>query len=290
MAVGEQLVGHLRDCRCGSAHAPAPDWRGSSSSLRPTRCTKRAQRVGACRARRRGARPAIRSTADSRGRRAGTRPASRRPSRSSTARTSRSPAATSCASARNGCTLNAYGRFCSSVKPYFCFSHGQNVVLLAAPMAIGLALEVGQRRRARMRDRSTVGFFWNVAPIVGDRQPLLERRQRLQVVAHGDVELAGGEQLQRIDLRAAHADRHVEAVPLVDALGHRLVEAAVLGLREPVRAEHEARERLRVQRAAATSATSASSRRARRGMARSVEARRSRLCGNRRAPRPRCDA
>ncbi len=80
-----------------------------------------------------------------------------------------------------------------------------------------------------------------------DRQALLERRERLQVVAHRDVELVRDEQLQRIDLRAAHADGDVEPVAPIDSFGDRLVEAAVHGLREPVRAEHEARERLRVQ-------------------------------------------
>ena len=93
----------------------------------------------------------------------------------------------------------------------------------------------------------TVGFFWNVAAIAVSGTPCSTAESDLQRVAHHDVELAGGEQLQAVDLRAAHPDRHVEAVLLVDALGQRLVEAAVLGLREPVGGEHDAVGRLRVR-------------------------------------------
>ena len=50
----------------------------------------------------------------------------------------------------------------------------------------------------------------------------------------------GGEQLQAVDLRAAHLDRDIQAVLLVDAFRHGLVEAAVLGLREPVGREDDA--------------------------------------------------
>ena len=37
-----------------------------------------------------------------------------------------------------------------------------------------------------------------------------------------------------VDLRTAHADLYVEAVFLVDALGHGLVETAMLGFGKPV--------------------------------------------------------
>ena len=55
--------------------------------------------------------------------------------------------------------------------------------------------------------------------------------------AHVEVDRAGGEQLAVVDLRAARADRHIQAVFLVDPVGHRLIEAAMLGLGLPVRAE-----------------------------------------------------
>jgi len=71
------------------------------------------------------------------------------------------------------------------------------------------------------------------------RHGLLDGREHLQAVGHGDVDLVGGQELQSVDLRAAHPDRHVEAVLLVDAFGERLVEAAVLGLREPVGGEDD---------------------------------------------------
>jgi len=61
----------------------------------------------------------------------------------------------------------------------------------------------------------------------------------LQVVAHGDVVLAGQQQLQHVDLRAAHLDGDVQPVLLVRAFGQGLVEAAVFGLGVPVRAEDE---------------------------------------------------
>ena len=50
-----------------------------------------------------------------------------------------------------------------------------------------------------------------------DRHVLLDGRQHLQRVAHRDVELARGEQLQPVDLRAAHPDRDVEPVLAVGA-------------------------------------------------------------------------
>ena len=92
----------------------------------------------------------------------------------------------------------------------------------------------------------TVGFFWNVAAIATTGTSCSMADMHLQRVGHRDVELAGGEQLQAVDLRAAHADLHVEAVLAVRAFGDRLVEAAVLGLREPVGGEHDLVRRLRV--------------------------------------------
>jgi hypothetical protein len=91
----------------------------------------------------------------------------------------------------------------------------------------------------------TVGFFWNVAAIATTgtlcstpRAPAGRRPSRRRSVR--------GEELQPVHLRPAHADRHVEVVFLVDPFGERLVEAAVLGLREPVGREHDAVGRLRV--------------------------------------------
>ena len=74
----------------------------------------------------------------------------------------------------------------------------------------------------------------------GQRHILLDRRQHLQPVSHRDVELAGGEQLHAVDLGAAHPDDDIEAVFPVGALGHGLVEPAVLGLCQPVRGEDDA--------------------------------------------------
>jgi hypothetical protein len=67
----------------------------------------------------------------------------------------------------------------------------------------------------------------------GQGHAILDGRQGLEVLAHDEVGLAGGDDLDRVDLRAAHLDGDVQAVLLVDAGGNRLVVAAVFGLRVP---------------------------------------------------------
>ena len=102
-----------------------------------------------------------------------------------------------------------------------------------------LALQVLDLRHTRMRDEHRRVLLERR----GDRRQrhvLLDRRQHLQAVGHRDVELAGGEQLQAVDLRPAHPDRDVEPVLPVRAFRQRLVEAPVLRLREPVGGEHDA--------------------------------------------------
>jgi hypothetical protein len=71
------------------------------------------------------------------------------------------------------------------------------------------------------------------------RQVLLHQLDGLQVVAHHQVGLPGEQQLHHVDLRPAHADFDVEPVLAIRSLGHRLIEAAVLGLRQPVGQEHD---------------------------------------------------
>src|SRR5262245_20164408 len=66
-----------------------------------------------------------------------------------------------------------------------------------------------------------------------------------QAPAHVEVEAARGQELGAVDLRPTLPDRHVEAVAAVDARGHCLVEAAMLGLRAPVGAEDDTVELLR---------------------------------------------
>ncbi len=83
-----------------------------------------------------------------------------------------------------------------------------------------------------------------------DGDVLLTRRHHLQRIGHRDVELAGGEQLQPVHLRPAHADLHVETVLAIRSLGDGLVVAAVLGLGEPVRRKEDPLQRLRARAAA----------------------------------------
>ena len=65
--------------------------------------------------------------------------------------------------------------------------------------------------------------------VVGDG---VERLQRVR--AHEEVELAGGQQDAVVGVGASRHDGDVEAVFLVAALGNRLEEAAMFGLRDPV--------------------------------------------------------
>ena len=109
-----------------------------------------------------------------------------------------------------------------------------------------LALEVLEASNARMRDDHRRILLERR----GDRDHrhvLLDCRHDLQRVGHRDVDLAGGEQLQAVHLRPAHADRHVEAVLAVGPLGLRLVVPAVFRLGEPVGGEYDLLQRLRVR-------------------------------------------
>ena len=76
--------------------------------------------------------------------------------------------------------------------------------------------------------------------VLGDRVEGLQR-----VGAHEEVELADRQQDAVVDVRPARHDGDVEPVFLVGAVGERLVEAAMLGLRDPVGAERDLVERLR---------------------------------------------
>ena len=58
-----------------------------------------------------------------------------------------------------------------------------------------------------------------------------------QVAGHQEVDAAGRQQRPVVDLRAALLEGDIEAEGLVGAVGHRLVEAAVRGLRLPVGGE-----------------------------------------------------
>ena len=81
---------------------------------------------------------------------------------------------------------------------------------------------------------------------IDDGDFLLHRVEGLdEVRAHGEIDAAGGEQQPRIDLRAALQDAHLQPVAGVGAVGDRLIEAAMLRLRPPVRREGDLVERLR---------------------------------------------
>ena len=109
-----------------------------------------------------------------------------------------------------------------------------------------MALEVGEASRSPGSGCAIriCGSFWN------DRRDRHHRDVVLHVVegaehaaAHVEVDLAGGEQLAVVDLRPARPDGHLQAVFLVDPVGHRLIEAAMLGLGLPVGAEGDLIER-----------------------------------------------
>jgi hypothetical protein len=145
------------------------------------------------------------------------------------------------------------------VKPYFCLSHGQNVVLLAAPMAIGLPFRASSDATPGCA-MTTVGFFWKVAPMVvigrpcssaprvgghlsGRERDLL--RHRRQVVRRaGDV--VGRRRRDRDDLRqrlAGLVHRHGQRLEFAGEARrrpHREVALAHLH-----RVEHERVERPR---------------------------------------------
>jgi hypothetical protein len=71
-----------------------------------------------------------------------------------------------------------------------------------------------------------------------DRDVLLDGGEGLKhVSAHVEVDLAGQQQRAVVHLRAALGDGDIEAAGGIGAVGDRLIEAAMLGLGEPVGAE-----------------------------------------------------
>ena len=91
----------------------------------------------------------------------------------------------------------------------------------------------------------TVGILLERRGDGDDGDLVLDGRQDLQCVGHGDVDPPRREKLKPVDLRSAHAYVDIEAVLAVRPFGERLVEAAVLGFRKPVGGEHELVQRLR---------------------------------------------
>jgi hypothetical protein len=79
--------------------------------------------------------------------------------------------------------------------------------------------------------------------VVGDR---VERLQRVR--GHEEIDLAGGQEDAVVGVGTAGNDGDVEAVFLVGAVGDRLEEAAMLGLRDPVGSERDLVEGLRARR------------------------------------------
>jgi hypothetical protein len=79
--------------------------------------------------------------------------------------------------------------------------------------------------------------------IVGDR---VERLQRVR--AHEEIELAGGQEDTVVGVGATGHDGDVKAVFLVGAVGDRLEEAAMFGLRHPVGSKRHLVEGLRTRR------------------------------------------
>ena len=85
------------------------------------------------------------------------------------------------------------------------------------------------------------------------RDVLRDRVERLQRVgAHVEFDPAGDQLQAVVHVRPARQDGDVEAVLPVGAVGHRLVEAAVLGLRHPVGGESDLVELLRLRGAIAS--------------------------------------
>ena len=92
---------------------------------------------------------------------------------------------------------------------------------------------------------STCGSFWNIAATASVGMFCSTASKLCSVFgAHEEVELADRQQDAVVHVRPARHDGDVEAVALVGAVGERLVEAAMLGLRHPVGAERHLVERL----------------------------------------------
>ena len=72
---------------------------------------------------------------------------------------------------------------------------------------------------------------------VDDGDLLFQRRIGLDhVVAHVEIDLSGRQEDQVVGLRAARKDRDVEAVFGIGPIGHGLIEPAMLGFSQPIRA------------------------------------------------------
>jgi hypothetical protein len=69
-----------------------------------------------------------------------------------------------------------------------------------------------------------------------------------RVRGHEEVDLAGGQQDAIVGVGASRHDGDVEAIFLVGAVGHRLEEAAMFGLRDPVGSKRHLVEGLGVRR------------------------------------------
>lgn len=72
-----------------------------------------------------------------------------------------------------------------------------------------------------------------------DRQLLLLAFEHLQVVIEDDVGLFAEQQLHAVDLWAAHADGHIQALFCVQAFSHSLIKTAVFGLCIPGGEQHD---------------------------------------------------
>ena len=80
----------------------------------------------------------------------------------------------------------------------------------------------------------TCGSFWNRDGDLHDGHVVGDGVERAQHAAHVELDLVAEEQRLVGRLRAALHDGDLEAVFLVSAVGDRLIEAAVLGLGQPV--------------------------------------------------------
>ena len=99
-------------------------------------------------------------------------------------------------------------------------------------LELGEILHIGMRHHA-LRLALKGGGHGN------DWQLLLHAFEHLQVVIEDDVSLLAEQQLHAIDLWAAHADGHVQALFGVQAFGHGLIKPAVFGLGIPGGEQHD---------------------------------------------------
>jgi len=92
-------------------------------------------------------------------------------------------------------------------------------------------------------------FFLKARRHHDGRDIVFDRIEALQRIgAHEEVDLADRQQNAVIHVRPARHDGHVEPVSFVGAVGERLVETAMFGLRHPIGTEADLVERLRLGR------------------------------------------